>query len=209
MSISLTVQAAVVDLRADIPHVSDEFYIDTNVWYWTVYERALQRTAAPRRYQLRHYPQYVRDALRVGSRFLHLGLCLGELAHVIESAELDIFQQTRRVRHRKEFRHNFPSERADVAARITDAWQEIERMSSLVNVLVNQELVAHTLQRLQVELLDGYDALVVERLAQVGVNQVITDDADFATVAGLTVFTANLTMLNAAQAQDQLIIRET
>lgn len=138
---------------------------------------------------------------------LHTGLSLGELAHVIEGAELDIYQQTAQIRHRKEFRHSFPIERANVTSRITTSWREIERMSSLMDVLVDRDLMTAALQRLRTEALDGYDALVVERLTQAGVNQVITDDSDFATVAGLTVFTANLTMINAAQAQRQLVVR--
>lgn len=185
----------------------DRFFVDTNVWYWTSYMRAGLRGIPPRHYQLREYPRYVRLVVRAQAILQHTGLSLGELAHAIEATEFDVFSRTNPGLYRKQFRHGYPAERTKVVAEIDAAWQLIEGMSSMIETAVDSALVQHAISRLHRELLDGYDALVVERLAQAGVNQVITDDADFATVSGLTVFTANVTMLNAAHAQGQLAIR--
>jgi hypothetical protein len=40
-----------------------------------------------------------------------------------------------------------------------------------------------------------------------GIVQIITDDGDFATVAGIQVFTANRTILNAARSHGKLQTR--
>lgn len=37
MPVNNVVQAQVVDLRADTPQPTDKFFVDTNVWFWTVY----------------------------------------------------------------------------------------------------------------------------------------------------------------------------
>ena len=43
MAINLTVQATVVDIRSDTPKPYDTFLVDSNVWYWLTYIRALLR----------------------------------------------------------------------------------------------------------------------------------------------------------------------
>jgi hypothetical protein len=37
MTVNLTVQAAVIDLRTDRPRQSDLFLVDTNAWIWQTY----------------------------------------------------------------------------------------------------------------------------------------------------------------------------
>ncbi len=48
---------------------------------------------------------------------------------------------------------------------------------------------------------------MLEAMQREGLTQVITDDSDFATVAGITVFTANNNVIQQAQQQGKLILR--
>jgi hypothetical protein len=55
--------------------------------------------------------------------------------------------------------------------------------------------------------LDGHDLFMVEAMRRSGIKQIVTDDGDYATVPGLAVFTANLRLIQAAQAARRLLTR--
>jgi len=48
---------------------------------------------------------------------------------------------------------------------------------------------------------------MIEAMFASGITQVITDDRDFGQVSGITVFTANTTLITEATAQNRLIQR--
>jgi hypothetical protein len=41
MTVNLTIQADVIDIRQDPPRQSDIFLVDTNVWLWQTYTNLL------------------------------------------------------------------------------------------------------------------------------------------------------------------------
>jgi predicted nucleic acid-binding protein len=63
------------------------------------------------------------------------------------------------------------------------------------------------LARFENEKVDGYDLFILETLTRHGLIQIITDDGDFATIAGIQVFTANRNVLKSAHAQGKLLTR--
>jgi hypothetical protein len=48
---------------------------------------------------------------------------------------------------------------------------------------------------------------MMENFSKAGVSQIITDDGDFATIAGIRVFTANWNVIQPAKDQGKLIVR--
>ena len=48
---------------------------------------------------------------------------------------------------------------------------------------------------------DGYDLFSINAIKAAGISQVISDDGDFCTVPGITLFTANSSAIRAAQMQ--------
>jgi hypothetical protein len=116
MTINLTIQAEVVDIRNDTPLQSDIFLVDTNVWFWQTYTNA-STTAQP--YQLKNYPNYLIQALESGSTLSYSVLTLAELASIIERTELNIYNQSNGLNLKlKEYRHNYPNERTNVVAEV-------------------------------------------------------------------------------------------
>jgi hypothetical protein len=63
------------------------------------------------------------------------------------------------------------------------------------------------LSRFETQPVDGYDLFLIEAVVRAGIVQVITDDGDYCTVPGITVFTGNQTVLTAATAQGKLRTR--
>ena len=179
------------------------FFVDTNVWYWQTYTRASQSSNAPNPRQTRLYPGYLHNALRSKSRLLRCGLSLGELCHLIEKVEYELAHGAMTP---KEFRH-VPAERAKVVGEMKAAWAQVEGMTELLDADVDAALTVESIKRITVSAVDPYDALMIEAALRAGVTQVLTDDGDFCTLSGITMFTANRGVLQAAKAAGKLVKR--
>lgn len=204
-SIKLTVHAEVVDLRSDTPRKDDKFLVDSNVWYWMSYTRAQMGGRAPRPYQTQDYPQFVNAALQAQSTLFRCGLSFSEIAHQIERNERDIFSKTQpQPLKPKHFRHNYPVGRSNVVKEIEVAWSQVEQYTDSVDIVIDDNIVKSALSRIKTQMLDGYDLFMVEAMNQQSITQIITDDSDFVTVPGITVFTANRTAIAAARQSGKL-----
>lgn len=203
MAINYTIQADVIDIRQDTPKTEDAFLVDTNVWYWVTYTKASQ-TAQP--YQIKDYPTYISRALSSKSQLFKCGLSLAELSHRIEKTEHEFFSYTRTLTL-KEYRHNYPQERATVVQEVQAAWGQVKSMANAVDITVNKDSTDRVLTRMASEPLDGYDLLILEAISQAGIVNVITDDGDYAMVPGIQLFTANHNVIEAARNQGRLIGR--
>jgi hypothetical protein len=211
MPINYSVQAQVVDLRTDTPKPTDCFYVDTCVWFWTAYARVGLVSKPPKPYQTTDYPNFLKSALTVGADLRWSGVSFAELAYRIEKAEFEIHCQTVSGPRPglKEYRHNLPAERARLMQEIETAWQAVETMGKALDqpVVIDSAAAVNGLKRLKTNAMDSYDAFALNTLLSIGLNQVLTDDGDFCVVPGITLFTANRTVLAAAQAQGKLIVR--
>ncbi|MGI0494043.1 hypothetical protein ACN4EG_19850 [Alkalinema pantanalense CENA528] len=206
------VRAKVINLITDQPQPGDRFLVDTNVWYWLTYTRAKLSPKPPKSYQTQHYPTYIKAALQAQSQIFWSGLSIAELSSLIERSEWQIFCATHQRRPEdfslKEYRHGSPQERQQqVIPEIEAAWGLIETSGTCLETLVDQPTTAQTIGNLTIQELDSYDSLMLTTATKTGINQVITDDIDFITASGITVFTANRNAIAAAKAQNQLIQR--
>lgn len=210
MSANYVVRAQVVDLRNDTPKATDRFYVDTNVWFWTVYSTARISANPPKYYQVTDYPAYLQKALTAGAELKWSGLSLSELAHRIEETEYSIFTASPAPWiSKKEFRHNLPAERHRVMQEVEAAWQDVESIGKPLDkpVTIDAAMTAAALQELKACALDGYDVFALQTAQASGVDNVLTDDGDFCCVPGIVLFTANRTVLQAANAQGKLLTR--
>ncbi|MGK7882669.1 MAG: hypothetical protein AB4060_21600 [Crocosphaera sp.] len=208
MAINLTVNSSVVDIRSDTPSSSDIFLVDTNVWYWMTYLRASLGNQPPKSYQTNKYPSYISQALSQSSRLTYSGLSLAELAHLIEKTEREIFNQSLSSSvSTKKYRHNYPSERANVFTQVQTVWSQVKAIAVPVELTIDESITDAALNRFGTDLLDGYDLFILETMKKEKINNIITDDGDFSTVSGITVFTANKNVINTAQRQGKLIAR--
>jgi len=205
-----TVNADVVDISTDAPRATDALWVDTNVWYWQTYSRASMRTTAPRRYQLTNYPRYLQRCFRAGTSLHWMGLSLSELAHQIECAEWEIAQASASIpagTKLKEFRHDFPTLRSGVVSEIQNVCAGIASIASLLPVALDQPLIDQAVVDLGACALDGYDQLTRHALQRAGISQVLSDDGDFCTVTGITLFTSNQGVIREAGTQGRLLVR--
>lgn len=213
MAIAFKVQATVVDLRTDTPKASDKFWVDTNVWFWMTYPNATMGMDAWRKQQTKPYITFLQQCFKQGSTICWGPLQLSELGHQIEKMEFEIAKQAGAIPDyttAKEYRHNDATERARVAKVIQTAWQDVRANGSqcLQPPLVLDEAAATQASTDSALFpLDGHDLYFLQSVRAAGNPHILTDDGDFCTVSGITLFTANRNVIDSARAQGRLVKR--
>ena len=207
------VEANIVDLRTDTPRSNEAFFVDTNVWYWMGYTNASHSSLSypAMNYQVTSYPNYLNDALAAESELHVCTLSFAELAHIIERTEREIYNSTHGTNIKtKKFRRDFPTEYANVHTEVENAWLLAVGISNnqVIEANVTELMVTSATSQMKVSTLDGYDLFIIEALRAKKITQVITDDSDFGSVAGITVYTANRNLINDARSQGMLLTRQ-
>jgi hypothetical protein len=204
----LVVRAQIVDIRADTPKDSDVFLVDTNAWYWLFYSRASQTPNGPQAYQLADYPAFLKAAIGAQATLHCYGLTFAELAHNIEKAEREIVEaQAGKDIKPKLFRHDYPNQRRKLVSLISDTWADVLSVSTMLDLDMDGDFMRSALSLFPSVSLDGYDLFMAEAALKAGVMQIVTDDGDYATVPGLTIFTANYRVIQEASQVGKLIKR--
>ena len=197
----INVQAEVVNIRSDTPKPDDAFLVDSNVWYWLTYPKA---SVSAKSYQINDYPLYISKSLSAKSLLSYSGFSLAELAHLIEKAEREFFNTSISP---KDYRHNYPAERANVVAEVQSVWSQVKTIAVPINLTIDESTTDAALTRFQNQQLDGYDLFILETMKKEGIDNVITDDGDYITVSGIRVFTSNQNAITAARNQGKLLVR--
>jgi len=205
-NINYSIQANIVDITSDRPQAEDVFLIDSNVWYWMTYTRASEAPNPPCPYQITLYPNYLKMALDTGSALYLSNLSLAELSHLIEKTQREIYSRVHNIRiNPKTYRHNFPQERSIVVSEVEAAWSQVTSLAKALVENIDEATTKQGLLHFQQEKVDGYDLFILESMKKNGISQIITDDGDFSSVPGITVFTANQGVLAAAKEQNKII----
>ncbi|MHC5820511.1 MAG: PIN domain-containing protein [Nostoc sp.] len=204
MALNYTVQADVIDITVDSPQTGDIFLVDTNVWYWLTYPPASLSLTA---YQS-SYSNYITDTVTAGSTLCCSGLSLAELAHIIEREEKKLSSYSSIRITSKEYRHNYPLERARVVSQVQAVWNQVESIYAVqIDLTLDKDTVDAAVTRFSTQCLDGYDLFILESMKQESLTKIITDDGDYVTVPGIQMFTANPGVIKEARKRGKLISR--
>jgi hypothetical protein len=195
--------ADVVDITLDRPRPADVFLVDTNVWFWQTYTRASQSGSPPTGRQVQVYPTYISRALKARSKLLRCGLSMLELAHAIERVEHELEGKGASA---KDFRR-VADARGKVVGEIRAAWSQVIRMAAPLNIALKDERLDGCINLLKTAPLDPSDSALIVTAMAADVKQVLTDDADYSAVPGVTLFTGNRGVIEAARAQGKLVSR--
>ncbi len=200
------IQADIIDIKTDTPQQSDIFFVDTNIWFWQTYTNA---AFTAKRYQITDYPNYINKTRQNGATLTYSGLTLAELAHIIEKTEYGIYAQSHRGLKPKEYRHNYPEERANVVAEVQFTWRRIKKIAIPIDLTVDDATTDAAINRFTTQAVDGYDLLMLEAISKAGAGtvKIITDDMDYSVVPGIQVFTSNKYVIQDAAMQKKLVRR--
>ena len=207
MPVKYIVHASVVNIESDTPRSDDSFLVDTNVWLWLCYNR-VSLSLDLNIQQLTTYPAYLKKILSAKAKLYRSSLSFAELSHQIEKVEHECYgRKNRNGLTLKEFRHNCVPERANVVSEIETAWQQVKSLASIAELSLNEATTDSAVTRCKNQLVDGYDLYFLESLHAASLLQILSHDGDFCTVPGITLFTANRSVILAATGQGKLVSR--
>jgi predicted nucleic acid-binding protein len=183
------------NIHNQVPHNSERFFIDANVWFWFTYASSneMYKDEHSGRYQARQYPEFIEKILDSGAKIFHCPLVFSELANVIERTEYQMAFPCGSVT-RKQFRA-IEQMRAKVLTEIEIAWATIESMSESLDIVLTDTYIKNSLTLLRSSCLDPYDAFYCEIMQNEGIENLVTDDADFKNIQNKNICTANRKMI--------------
>ncbi len=185
-------------IDSEIPVHTDRYFVDTNVWFWFTYcaSKEIEISGAPQRYQLEKYPDFVEKVLGSGAKIYHCPLVYTELANIIERTEYEIYKASNSgvAKTRKEFRSDSECRKA-VVEEIKMAWDTINSISNSLSFSLNNTIVNDVHSLFEESALDAYDAFYCYLMEKSDIKKIITDDADFNSVEGQELYTANRRIL--------------
>lgn len=200
MAVKVVVRAKVIDIRRYKPKAGERVFVDTNALVWYSYRNSLKALPSRRRRAAQSYISYIDNALHAKTLLFCSGLTSIEMIHSIESIEREDYEYYIGAGVLpKEFRHNLTAERAKVERSVQNAWRRITKIAQMIGVTVDDAMVQAVLTRLKTQQLDGYDYIQAEAAHQAGIVNILTDDADYLTIAGATVLTANQNSIDHAR----------
>ncbi|WP_120508463.1 PIN domain-containing protein [Rahnella bruchi] len=203
MAFSGTILSNVIDINNYIPKDKDNFFVDTNVWFWLTYSKGIPQG----RSYLHIYNQFINSALNNNSKLYHSGLTLAELAHIIEKSEREIHGKViNKTISTKDFRHLFSVQRLAAIKEVETSWLQVESLAEQIEINICENITDNCVTKMPSNSLDGYDLMIHESMLNSGILNIVTDDGDYTTVPGINVYTSNKNVLLAALQQKRLIL---
>jgi predicted nucleic acid-binding protein len=203
--INYDIKAKVVDIKKYNPNPNDTFFIDSNVLIWIFSSKHSRGGDKHGLYQTKEYASFFHKALKARSKLYVCGLSFSEMSHFIEDMEFKHFSNLNPQVTRKEYRHNYLSERNNVIEEINAAWNGVSQVSEILELNVDKSSVDNSISLISSSMLDGYDVFLVSATKTNGIINILTDDGDFSSLEGVKLFTANNGVIKAAMEQWKLI----
>ncbi|WP_419961792.1 hypothetical protein [Psychrobacillus sp. BM2] len=188
--------------------MDDCYLIDTNFFLWLAYSRLSLLEEKYQQYQIDEYPIYLENAINNGSKLKYSRLSFGEISQFIEKCEHEIYCLNNNSNvYFKSFRRNFPRERPNVVTEIKNSFSIIKGVSEgLIEEL--DDLILSLLENdLENNYLDGADSFIASFAKRNGIDKIIFDDADFASIEEVYLFTANERIIRESRRQGKLLNR--
>ena len=178
------------------------FALDTNVLYWMHYTRCVQ--ADHLTYQVNKYPNFISDLVEKGIKLVTTIYNITELLYIIENHEYKIYKLTDPGIKKKEFR-DILAERLKVKSELDTVLSQIKELYDIKKFNIEILGIDSYITDFGNHNCDDFDYLIIKYLKENGIKNMITDDRDYISVDGITLFTANSKTISIASTNNLLI----
>ena len=167
------------------------FFLDTNVLYWYTYPR-YGITKKSVLYQAQPYYDFVDKLVSDGNPIFTSVYNISEVLHVIEKNEFDIFLATHPDSHYniKDFRKD-SSERKKLKMNLETAITNANNICSILDFNFTYKALFNFTQSFSTHRCDTFDYIILQNCIENSYTNIISDDNDFSTIEGITLYTAN------------------
>lgn len=181
---------------------SDRMFVDTNIWKCFTYTKA---TLPRQAHSVSVYTNFISECVKAKAQLFSSVLSFSELSSIIERTELEIYKNANGTNVPiKKFREG-TIERQVVVQEVNVAWQQVEQLSTLIPITLDDHCLASARANFDNYPLDSYDVFFVEQMKAAGLTAIVTDDLDFIYVPGLEVYTCNVDSIGRARLFKRLV----
>lgn len=169
------------------------FALDTNVLLWTHYSKASDPKLKIHPYQVIEYPNFISKLLQNGNRLVTTALNITELFGVVERNEYKMYRAINgSTLSLKDFR-KLAAERIDYKSEIDNMILEIKSSydNQIKIIEVDENLINSFQSNICKSMCDVFDYAVIEYLKKEGIVDYISDDKDFLSVDGISLYTTS------------------
>jgi hypothetical protein len=213
------IRASVVDIADGSLPLERAYAVDANVVIMSTYDRYDQhrslRERVPSEHQIDAYLRYESRARAAGCALWVGCSTVFEFLRTIEQLELRILWATRDERAAegdwtgfslKETRDVAREQYPDVQRRICVYSESVAKRYAIFDpIRPLSALMAQFAETFRGTMIDSGDALIVNDARAAGVSSIISNDVDLATVDGITLYTNNRRVIEAARAAAKLV----
>lgn len=187
--------AEIKDIRfintSEIPH-NENIVIDTNILLLKFYSRLSHTANRSNSYQFIYYPDFFDSLLENGNKFYTTYLNLSEFCSVVEKIERNIYNAPLPRNSKidlKEFR-NLEHERHVYLTNLKRALKLIKKdVHEIYEITQDLNVIDSFTQALPETHCDIADFTVIEHMKSFDITTFLSDDKDFETVDGITLYT--------------------
>ncbi|MCU8035033.1 MULTISPECIES: hypothetical protein [unclassified Shewanella] len=185
-------QKLVFKLESDNFPVKQKVFLDTNVIYWNTYasSRVFPSSLKPAPYQLNDYSSLLAKLIENENTLYFSQYSIPELVHIVAGVESTLDACGSRHLRKKWLREKG---REIVAGEIHSVIAALQSWATPLTPSLPYTCEKYIERYAQVYL-DGYDLFLEKELTENEITLVLTDDADFFSVDGLNLVTANKTI---------------
>jgi len=202
----MIINSDVFDIVRYEPITSDQFFVDTNVLFWSSYTHA--SIACSKAYQATNYPNFILKVVNTckATGLYYSSINVSELAHVVEKSERDLFAKNNGIDslHLKTFRNTYPEEWKKFKDEMNNVVMPYIHQFNEKDIKVDKDLNDSMLKQMTANSVDAYDCYMVSTMKKCKILKIITDDSDLVKFNDLEVYTSNLSVIDAARAQGKL-----
>lgn len=187
--------ALIKDIRfltaEEIPR-NEYIAVDTNILLFKFYSRLSQTMRNNSRYQIIYYPNFIDTLLENGNKLFTTYLNLAEFCSVVERNECRIYNRGLADNDKLDFKEyrNLETQRVSNCEILQGDTEEIVVNMNRIFTIVHDSNVVNSFLRSFVSThCDIADYTVIEYMKSLGITNFISDDKDFTTVDGITLYT--------------------
>jgi predicted nucleic-acid-binding protein len=209
-NLSQYLRGEVVDIGNSSSILPDKILFDTNVLYFCYYVRfGLGKVARIRKYQKSAYPHFLQRLLQSGATLFVNEIVLMEFISLIKKSELELLYCKKNNTlelpanlDQKGLCYDYPKEYFTIQRRLATYLNVIMKTFKLVGQHVSiDHFLSEFLLKWQDSFADVGDVIINAEGERGGVDCVLSDDACFATMENVNLYTANPKAINAYKAK--------
>lgn len=193
-------QANIVDINdLDIKNIdkTEKFALDTNILYWTHYSNASNPNLKVLPYQVTQYPNFIEELLENGNTLVTTVLNITELIHIVENSERKIYNAVNNLKIKKKEYRAICTERKKYQNEVKTILSQLkETYGEQIRVIdISEEKINEFVSQMHEGHCDVFDYIILNKLKEEGITNLISDDKDFTEESGIVLYTTYASVL--------------